>query len=114
LVAKDLISESLNTQSRRITGNYEFGPQGAIQVGKYENGVSGDVRITPDGVTARDINGNTTFSLDGSNGDATFKGQVKAGSFVTEGDVVIGANGAFVVNDGTYNVIRLGYGAGLF
>lgn len=113
-VAKELIGVSLNTKSQKILGNFTFGQVGAISIGTYESGVSGDIRLTPTGIVARNINGVTTFALDGSTGDAVFLGQVKAGSVVSDGDITISGTGAFVVNDGTYNVIRLGYGSGLF
>ena len=107
-IARETIGEALNTQTKQILGSFTFGQVGAIAIGVYENGVSGDVRITPNGITARDINGNTTLSIDGATGDAVFKGTVTAGSLVT-GSVTVQGQGAFIVNDGTYNVIWLGY-----
>lgn len=110
-VARETIGEALNTKTRQILGSFTFGQVGAIAIGVYENGVSGDVRITPSGITARDINGATTFSIDGTTGDAVFKGTVYAGSLVT-GSVTVQGQGAFIVFDGTYNVIHMGYLAG--
>jgi len=81
-VAVELISVALNTKSRKILAEFQFTEHGAIQIGKYTNGVSGDIRITPNGITARDKAGLTTFALDGDTGDATFKGTVQAGDFV--------------------------------
>lgn len=81
-VAAELIGAALNTKSRKILGEFEFTKQGAIQIGKQEDGVSGDVRISPSGITARDSAGNTTFALDGDTGDAVFKGTVQAADFV--------------------------------
>lgn len=112
-VARETISETLNTKTMKILGTYTFGEVGAISIGVYENGVSGDIRITPNGITARDINGDTTFALDGTTGDAVFKGTVTAGSLVT-GNVTVIGQGSFVVNDGTYDVALLGYQAGGF
>jgi len=109
--ARETISETLNTRTKKILGEFTFGQVGAIAIGVYENGVSGDIRITPNGITARNINGETTFSIDGTTGDAVFKGTITAGALVT-GSVVVQGQGAFVVNDGTYNVIRMGYFAG--
>jgi hypothetical protein len=81
---------------------------GAISIGAYVSGESGDVRITPNGITARDINGNTTFSIDGTSGDAIFKGTITTGALVT-GSIIIQGQGSFVVNDGTYDRIIIGY-----
>lgn len=80
-IANELISSSLNTQTRKILGEYSFTESGAIQIGKYKNGVSGDMRFTPDGITARNISGMTTFSVDGDTGSATFLGTLQANDF---------------------------------
>jgi hypothetical protein len=80
-IARETISSSLNTQTKKILGEYEFGQQGAIKIGNYENGVSGDLRLSPNGITARNNTGTTTFAIDGTTGDATFKGNVQAGAF---------------------------------
>lgn len=112
VVAQETLSQSLDTRAKRIRGEYQFSKEGAIIVGGYEAGTSGEVAISPDGITAKNVNNETTFSIDGTTGDAVLKGQVKAGSFVSDGDVTIQGTGAFVVNDGTYNVLRLGYFSG--
>jgi len=80
--AYEVISSSLNTNSRKILAEFEFTERGALQIGKYIDGVSGDVRITPNGITSRDSNGDTTFSIDGTTGDAIFKGEVRASDFI--------------------------------
>ena len=82
VIAHETIASSLNTKSRKILGEYQFTESGAIQVGKYENGVSGDMRLSPNGITARDSAGLTTFAIDGTTGDATFKGTIQAGAFI--------------------------------
>lgn len=110
-VAVELLSSALNTQSKKILGNFTFGTIGAISIGTYENGVSGEVKISPDGIVAKNVNGTTTFSLDGTTGDAVFAGTIQAGAVVA-GQVTV--TGAFVVNDGTYNVIWIGYLSGGF
>lgn len=89
--AIEVISSTLNTQARRILGEYQFTKQGAIQIGQYENGASGDVRISPDGISARDNAGTDTFTLDGSTGNATFKGTIQAGALIA-GLVTVGNN----------------------
>lgn len=89
-VARILLSDSLNTVSKKILQEYQFTQQGAIQVGEYQSGVSGDIRISPNGITARDLAGNTTFDLDGDTGDAAFKGRLEAGSIVAgDGNIVM-------------------------
>ena len=110
-VAVELLSTVLNTKSKKILGNFTFGVIGAISIGNYVNGVSGDIRISPDGIVGRNINGTTTFSIDGTTGDAVFAGTIQAGAVVS-GQVTV--TGAFVVNDGTYNIIWLGYLEGGF
>jgi hypothetical protein len=110
-VAVELLSTALNTKSKKILGSFTFGVIGSISIGSYVNGESGEVKISPDGIVAKNVNGDTTFALDGTTGDAVFAGTIQAGAVVT-GQVTV--TGAFVVNDGTYNVIWLGYLAGGF
>lgn len=92
VIAHETIGSSLNTLSRKILGAFEFVQQGAIQIGKFILGQSGDIRITSSGITARDQSGNTTFALDGDTGNAVFKGSVQSGSLIT-GDVAIESGG---------------------
>lgn len=122
-IANDVISDSFDTQNRRILMEYEFAKSGAIQIGEYEEGESGDIRISPSGITARNSSGDTTFTLDGTTGDATFKGTVAAGSLiagrtdigVANGNVYIdGANRRIIISDGTNDRILLGYQSGGF
>lgn len=82
-VAVELISTQLNTRTAKILAEFGFTPSGAIQIGKYENGVSGDIRISPNGILGRDLSGNTTFAIDADTGNATFAGEVRTGSSVT-------------------------------
>ena len=74
VIAYETIGSALNTKSRKIMGEFEFTEQGAIKVGKYVNGVSGEVAMTPNGITAKDSAGLTTFAIDGTTGNAVFKG----------------------------------------
>jgi hypothetical protein len=80
--ANDTIGHSINTKTNKILGSYSFGKVGSLQVGNYVNGTSGDIRITPDGITARNSSGTNTFVIDGTTGDAEFYGTIKAGSLV--------------------------------
>ena len=90
-IAVETIGSSLNTKSKKIMGEFEFTESGAIKVGKYVNGVSGEVNLSPNGITAKDSAGITTFALDGTTGNAVFKGTIQA-------ETVIG--GAVAVGDG--------------
>lgn len=96
-VAYELLGSALNTRSRKILAEFEFTQTGAIQIGDYKNGESGDLRISPNGITARDSSGLTTFAIDGTTGNAVFKGEVQAGTLIS-GLVVVGDNS--VVIDG--------------
>jgi hypothetical protein len=92
VTAHETIASSLNTKSQKILGEYTFAGQGAIRIGEYTNGVSGDIRITPNGITARNSAGITTFILDGDSGDATFRGTILAGSVIAaeiQGDLIV-------------------------
>ncbi len=94
-IAVELIGKSLNTKSRKILAEFQFTQSGALQVGKYENGVSGDIRVSPDGIVARNKAGLTTFLLDGDAGDALFAGTIQAGTLISgavavgDGDILI-------------------------
>ena len=90
-IAYEVLGSALNTRSRRILAEFEFTQSGALQIGKYENGVSGDIRISPNGLVGRDSAGLTTFAIDGMTGNATFKGTIQAGSVIAtniDGDLI--------------------------
>lgn len=95
-IATELLSQALNTKSRRIVQEFQFNKQGALQIGEYEDGVRGDVRITEAGITARNKAGNTTFGLDGETGDATFAGTIQAGALIA-GLIAVG-NDSWVID----------------
>jgi hypothetical protein len=77
-VASEVISTTLNTQQARILASYRFSVLGAIQIGSYVAGVSGDIKISPAGIVGRNSAGTTTFTIDGTTGSATFLGTVTA------------------------------------
>ena len=114
VIAHETIGSALNTKSRKILGAFEFTETGSLQVGKYENGVSGDLRLTPAGITARNISGNTTFNIDGDNGDAVFAGTLQAGTLIGgDGQVVIqeeDGHGQIWFIEGGKVAISLGWG----
>lgn len=104
IIARETISQSLDTETKRIKGAYSFESLGAIKIGEFSQGVSGEVAISPDGIIAKNINGDTTFALDGATGDATFKGTVQSGSLLSGSLTVGGAanvDGAIHVLDST-------------
>lgn len=120
-VAVELLSDSLNTNSKKILASFQFTPSGALQIGAYSNGVSGDIKISPNGIVARDISGNTTFALDGTTGNATFAGTIQAGSVIAgivkvgNNNIIIdGANQQIIINDGTNDRVLIGYQKGGF
>lgn len=97
-VAYEVLGSALNTRSKKILASFEFTQQGAIQIGKYENGVSGDLRISPNGIVARDDTGTTTFALDGTTGNAVFRGEVQTGTLIS-GLVAVGDNNVVIDGD---------------
>jgi len=62
---------NFNTSAKTILGAFTFGASGAIQIGSYVNGVSGDIRISPNGLLARNSAGITTIAVDGTTGAIT-------------------------------------------
>ena len=109
--ANEVLSASLNTKSRKILGVFQFTKYGAIQVGTLEVGVSGEIKISPVGIVAKNKSGETTFAIDGDTGDASFKGTVRASTFISDNlltgqiNVGQGIGGAYVRLDGPNNRI---------
>lgn len=84
MVAKELFSTAINTISKKILKTFEFAKSGAIQIGEYIHGLSGEIKISPDGIVAKNKDGNTTFALDGDTGNAIFSGDIRASTFATD------------------------------
>lgn len=123
IVSRQTISETFNTQTKQILDVYSFGNIGAVVCGGYVEGVSGEVRMSPNGIVAKNVNGVTTFALDGTTGNATFNGEIMSGSVVTgtvyvgdtNGNVRIdGANKRIIINDGTHDRVIIGFQSGGF
>lgn len=53
--------------------------------------MSGDIKISPSGIVARNTSGLTTFAIDGETGNATFAGELQSGSLIT-GQITVGNN----------------------
>lgn len=75
IVARNVISASLNTQSNRITGRYGFSSLGAIVIGPG----SPSIKISPLGIVGVNSSGVTTFTLDGTTGSLSLLGALVAG-----------------------------------
>lgn len=135
-IATELLSTALNTRSKKILQEFELTQSGGIKIGDFKEGTTGDLRLTPNGLTARDNAGITTFAIDGTTGDATFKGTVQAGAVIAEGAIIAadisadnittgtltagvdvgtsnvkidGVNNRIIINDGTNDRIIIGY-----
>lgn len=106
--ATEVLGTALNTKSRKILGSFSFGRLGAIQIGNYELDATGDIRITPDGITARNSAGATTFNLDGATGDAQFAGTLSAGAIIASDRIYLGVDGIHIRDDSDNDVIFLG------
>lgn len=89
-VARELISTVLNTASKTIEDIFTFTQMGAIQMGKFVQSISGEIKISPNGILARNKDGLTSFFLDAITGDAYFQGTVTAGGFniIDDGGIV--------------------------
>jgi len=97
----DIINDRFDTSAKTILDNFTFGASGAIQIGAYEAGVSGDIKISPNGILGRNKDNNTTFSIDATTGNATFAGDLVAASG-TLGEITAG----------TFTGITLAIGSG--
>lgn len=98
LIAVEVMGSALNTKAKKVLQEFNLEQRGGFQIGKYDPGNSGDVRITPNGITARDSAGSSTFSLDGTTGSAVFAGELRSGSLIT-GDIVVGNNAVIISGD---------------
>ena len=87
-IAVELLSTALNTRSRKILEEFELTQSGGFQIGDFKQGKSGDLRLTPNGMTARNKSGITTLAVDGDTGDAIFAGQVRAGSTIVADTII--------------------------
>lgn len=81
VLSQALQAASFDSTTRKIKGSFSFEQLGAIEIGEFIQGVSGSIKISPDGVLATNLNGDITFFLDGETGNATFKGTVQASGF---------------------------------
>ena len=89
---------AINTANSTILGAFTFGASGALQIGSYVNGVSGDLRISPTGILGRDSSGATTFSINGTTGVAVLNGLV-VGTNVGIGTAQTAGNVTTIIGD---------------
>ena len=87
----DVINARLDSSAKQILDAFTFGTSGAIQIGTYVNGVSGDIRISPNGIVGRNSAGNNTFTINGTTGNATFAGDLSAATGTFSGTVTASA-----------------------
>lgn len=102
-IATELLSSNLNTKSRKILGEFQFTPSGAIKIGNYQEGVSGEILISPNGIVTKDTHGNVTIGLDGLLGSAVFAGEIQAGSLIS-GAVAVG-DGNILIDGATRRML---------
>lgn len=74
----DVINTKIDTSAKNILGAFTFGASGALQIGTYVNGVTGDIRISPAGIIARNTAGVNTITIDGTTGALTLVGTITA------------------------------------
>jgi len=98
VIAQETISQALNTKSKKILQEFQFTESGAMQIGKFLQAISGDIRISPEGLIARNKEGNVTIAIDGETGDVTLQGTLQSGSVIT-GNLIIGEGGTIQIGN---------------
>jgi len=102
-IATELLSRKLNTRTGQILGSFTLTPSGALQIGNYQEGEYGDVRILPTGIVARNVLGDNTFLLDSATGDAYFAGTIQTGALIS--GVVLVGDGNIQINGEDRNMV---------
>ena len=103
-VAQELLSSALNTRSKKVLQEFELQQSGGFKIGDYREGISGDLRLTPSGIVARNIAGLTTVAIDGETGDAIYAGELRSGTLIT-GDILVDGGTIQVSGDNGYTVL---------
>ena len=119
--AVELLSSALNTKSLRVLSNFQLTQSGGFQIGDYKLGESGQIDITPNGISAKDTTGLLSFVLDALTGGAVFRGTIQSGALIA-GEVIVGNNRVIIdgeneriiINDGTNDRILIGRDDGGF
>ena len=102
-ISHELISTAMNTKSRKVLEEFTLQQSGGFKIGNYQEGTSGEVSITPNGIVAKNSSGINTIVIDGSTGDAIFAGEIRSGSTVT-GSVEITDGYIAMYNDGLLSI----------
>lgn len=95
--AVELLSTALNTRSKKILQEFELQQSGGLKIGDFKEGLSGDVKVTPNGIVGRNSAGLTTFALD-NDGNLILVGELRSGSVIT-GQIIMGSDGEIVIGD---------------
>jgi len=103
-VSGHFADDAISTASGTILGEFNFTGSGALQIGTYEYNVTGDLKLSPTGILARDKLGATTFSINGETGVAVLNGLV-VGTNVGLGTAQDSAGVTTIVG----NVVTTGY-----
>jgi len=111
-IAVELLSTALNTRSRKILQEFQLEQSGGFQIGNFQEGISGDTRITPDGLVMRNKAGLITLAQDGDTGDAFFAGQLRANTTIVADTIITerasNGNGRIVFLNGGIAAILIG------
>lgn len=91
-IASQVLGDTLNTTSKKILQEFTFTKTGALQMGDFQQGISGDLRIDEFGIVARNKGGDITISVDGDTGNAVFAGIISALSVIS-GQITLGGKG---------------------
>lgn len=102
-IAYEVLSTAINTRSRKVLEQFQLQQSGGFKIGNYQDGTSGEVSITPNGLVAKNSSGIETMVLDGETGDAIFAGELRTGSLVT-GTVEITDGNIAMYNDGVLEI----------
>lgn len=94
-IATEVIASALNTKSRKILAEFDLVDSGGLKIGDYTPGVSGDLKLTPNGIVGRNDSGITTFAFDATTGNVVILGSIQAGSVIT-GEVIVGNNNVII------------------
>ena len=102
-ISHELLSTAINTKSRKVLEQFTLQQSGGFKIGNYQEGTSGEVSITPNGIVAKNASGIDTIVIDGESGDAIFAGEIRSGSTVT-GSVEITDGYIAMYNDGNLEI----------
>lgn len=97
-VSHELISQALNTRSKKVRGQFQLTESGGFRIGNYEPGVSGEMVLTPAGQTAKNMAGQVTFAIDAETGDVIFLGEIRGGTIDIGNNFYVDVDGNVIAN----------------